>query len=547
VNHSAAILTFLILVAGVHAQGTFRNLDFESAQLPPVPRGQSGGFVSAVDGIPGWIPYYNSGPNLLPGSSLSHNGLSLGGAALFIHGPDDFPERIIEGDYSVELVTNFYCDCTSVGIGQTGQLPPGVETLLVSSDDPLGVQISFDGRLLQFSRLGSRTNHFAYGIYGADISLYAGKIGELRLLATGMSRGLIDDIRFGFLPVGGRDPDALEEWTTKKVTDATIWDGVFTGDGFILVSAPPNSFLKSPNGVDWTAQNVGEEMRSLVFGGELYVAGSSSGKIYASTDSENWQIQTTLTTNAISKLIYGQGVFVALDAGGNVFRSTNGSAWKLVDAVCCVTSITYSPGLFLAGAGQSGASSIFTSTNALDWTERFSSTTNSALGAISTITYGNGNFVALGESKLLTSTDGSDWQPQPFTAPLRPIAFSGGLFFGLDNGHLATSRDGINWIVRKSTTADISDVVYGADRYIAFGPNGTILRSDDLNTVLTIERTPGFSRINYRGVYQRVYTLQGSTNLVDWLDLRSAPNVLGTSLFLLPDTSPLKFYRTVLK
>src|SRR6185295_3464899 len=50
------LLTLLavLMSAGVLAQGTFQNLDFESALVPPTPPGGHGGVVSASIALPGW-------------------------------------------------------------------------------------------------------------------------------------------------------------------------------------------------------------------------------------------------------------------------------------------------------------------------------------------------------------------------------------------------------------------------------------------------------------------------------------------------------------
>jgi hypothetical protein len=53
------LATVMLLLQSTHGQGSlsfgpssFRNLDFESANLPPVPAGQFGGAVSTTEAIP---------------------------------------------------------------------------------------------------------------------------------------------------------------------------------------------------------------------------------------------------------------------------------------------------------------------------------------------------------------------------------------------------------------------------------------------------------------------------------------------------------------
>jgi hypothetical protein len=157
----------------------------------------------------------------------------------------------------------------------------------------------------------------------------------------------------------------------------------------------------------------------------------------------------------------------------------------------------------------------------LDWTDQLAGTANASLGPITGITYGNGHFVAMTETNGI-SNDPIGWWPLRKAAPIKPLSFVGNLFFGIDDGHLATSTNGITWIVRESTIGPMRGVLYGAGHYLAYGPNGTILRSGDLNLVLGLQRANGFTGLSYYGgVYQQIYALQSSTNLINWKDIGS--------------------------
>src|SRR6266478_1815757 len=69
------VCLLLVVSTGRSAgQGSFQNLDFEAANLPTVPSGQSGGLVLSSDAIPGWTAYYGSSQT----SQILHNDLSLG-------------------------------------------------------------------------------------------------------------------------------------------------------------------------------------------------------------------------------------------------------------------------------------------------------------------------------------------------------------------------------------------------------------------------------------------------------------------------------------
>src|ERR1051326_2483379 len=86
--------TGLLFLAASSAlgQGTFQNLDFESANIQP---GQAPGLVSAADAIPGWTPYLGTNQ----GNAVLFDRPSAGAADVVLY---DAP-RSVEGNFSVLL------------------------------------------------------------------------------------------------------------------------------------------------------------------------------------------------------------------------------------------------------------------------------------------------------------------------------------------------------------------------------------------------------------------------------------------------------------
>src|SRR5262245_34159592 len=71
-------------LSSVQAQGTFQNLDFESANLSPIPPGQFGGFVPSTSAIPNWVGYLGSNQV----AQVLQNNLTFGAASIDILGPN---------------------------------------------------------------------------------------------------------------------------------------------------------------------------------------------------------------------------------------------------------------------------------------------------------------------------------------------------------------------------------------------------------------------------------------------------------------------------
>ena len=180
----STILLILILVGIRHtfAQG-FVNLDFESANLS----GYTAGSVPASNAIPGWTAYIG-GVTL---TNINYDTRTGGGVDLLDSGD-------LQGIYWVMLewdgLVNQY-----PAIGQTGTIPATAQSLIWwgSGQDVL----SFNGQTLSFSLIGNGAH---YGIFGADISAFAGQTGQLLFTSTGprtVGPSLIDNIQFSSSPI----------------------------------------------------------------------------------------------------------------------------------------------------------------------------------------------------------------------------------------------------------------------------------------------------------------------------------------------------------
>ncbi len=187
------------------AQGTFVNLNFEAANLSPVPPGQSGGYVSSLDAIPGWTGLI--GTNQV--TQVLHNDLTLGNASIDVIGPYWSGGGIIEGQYTVVLqpgVNPGGGGYTSASISQTGLVPADARSLQFRAGVFSPISVSLGGRSLSLAALGTGPY---YTLYGADISWFAGQTGALVItaLAGPNTTDSFDSFVFSSMPVP--EPGAL--------------------------------------------------------------------------------------------------------------------------------------------------------------------------------------------------------------------------------------------------------------------------------------------------------------------------------------------------
>src|SRR6478672_11123469 len=96
---------------------------------------------------------------------------------------------------------------------------------------------------------------------------------------------------------------------------------------------------------------------------------------------------------------------------------------------------------------------------------------------LSAIAYGNGQFVAGGESgMILTSADGANWVVRRSGARdyISAIAYGKGQFVAVgsiwdsDSSLILISEDGVKWTQRQSTTPNsLSAITYGNGQFVA--------------------------------------------------------------------------------
>jgi hypothetical protein len=187
-----------------------------------------------------------------------------------------------------------------------------------------------------------------------------------------------------------------------------------------------------------------------------------------------------------------------------------------------LNAVTYGDGLFVA-VGDTGA--ILTSPDAATWTVRY---TNAALN-LKGVAYGNGKFVAGGYyGQVLTSPDGLTWtiavtNSQAFSK----VRFAAGVFLATTSGgnHLGVSTNGVQWNFY-TVNPGIYDVAYANGIFVGGSAAGVVTST---NLTSWTFRPVGFSSMNAVAYGLNRFVAVGtgsfavSSNGVDWLR-SGAPN-----------------------
>ncbi len=200
---------------------------------------------------------------------------------------------------------------------------------------------------------------------------------------------------------------------------------------------------------------------------------------------DRWTGRNPLPHNdPLLEVTHGNGRFVAVGERGAVVVSTNGADWTLhrVKGQPTLTSVAYGNGVFVGVAH----SVILSSTDGETWTAHINRGPSSL--EFKTVHFGNGRFVAAGGTKVLTSTDGVNWSPAILPTheqPLfRAIAFGNGMFVAITEiyagARVWTSADGVTWLpVAGGPRPEIEDLAFGNGLFVAVGDEGAVFTSPD--------------------------------------------------------------------
>jgi hypothetical protein len=293
---------------------------------------------------------------------------------------------------------------------------------------------------------------------------------------------------------------SAETWYLNTIA-SNPYRAIAYGNGkFVAVSNGSFSLLHSDDGVTWTTVTIGSfGLSDIVFADGKFVAVGAefSGldlitNVQVSTDGVNWTRYTPFT-NAISPkgITYGNGLFVVVGNGGSnrVMTSTNGTSWTLRSVLGnndAWQSVAYGYNYFFAIANSGDNRSMYSS-DGINWsgfaqnvgsnkiifangkfTTGYRYSTSLTSWDIPTginfspygITYGNGIFVAVGQSgtdRIAISTDAETWQE--ITAPelnaWETIAYGDSKFVALSSS--GTNRSMISYSNEGQTLEVIGD------------------------------------------------------------------------------------------
>jgi len=274
-----------------------------------------------------------------------------------------------------------------------------------------------------------------------------------------------------------------QSWSQISITlPGGITSLLFDGNQYVAVLNNGTSFGLSPNGTNWTYVLPSTSviaLTALYAGGRLILAGSSGGLISGPSLPELTVINPGLGADLVdvaagpTNYVAVTSRFVLLSADGLTWRRLPGSPSRDMHF------IRYSGARYFAGA-EAGV--FFSSSNGVDWTESSLPTTATlhSLASDGSLEVLVGSFGA-----TLYSADGTTWQSGSggWTGgdiTYNDVTWANGTWVCVGNGRLITSTNGINWQIRPIDTSwYLNHVTFAENKFVAVGLNGIVLTSPD--------------------------------------------------------------------
>lgn len=321
--------------------------------------------------------------------------------------------------------------------------------------------------------------------------------------------------------------DVSGTWTQVSPVLQSI-NSVVRGSNLYVAVGGTGLVMTSPDAVTWTTRTSGTTVAlykvKWITETSRYVAVGDSGKVLYSTDGISWN-NTTVATASLRSVSYFNGKYIVTGTNGDIYTSPDIFTWtkKVVSGITqTIYDVAANPTqLVLVG----GNGTIITSADAVNFTVRLTSTTNSLLtvawyaddalwvvgGGNTTLlksadginfsiinTYTgivdplnaqvkiNGQYLfACGDGYIITSFDLATFQKfQPVNAVnLNGIAAKQSFVLAIgDSGAVATSTDGVSYTVTTPTTVNLNRVKQIDGVYYIVGASGNYLFSYDALT-----------------------------------------------------------------
>ncbi len=334
--------------------------------------------------------------------------------------------------------------------------------------------------------------------------------------------------------------DPVFTWTPTAFGDLAFSLLATSPGGQIYVSL--TNIVTSATMPDWQWWNPNPQvhpLRDIVQGLGRWWGVGDGGAMVTSPDGISWSVMFLADmVNARSVATDGSRLAVVgdvYDSSAGIYRkgilsTTDGLNWQGVNAsqlsYADLKGVAYANNLWVAV----GASKVFTSSDGLAWTDNALPKQTTFNG----VAWGGGRWIVVGNSRtILTSTDGAAWTdvtPTNITsATFYRAAYANGRWVVVgSSGRIANSTNGTNW---NSATSGVTSTIYGvADwqgQFIAATSDGKLLSSADGSTWGSVSLSPARSLYAVRSAGSQIVAVGDYGNIFQGNSLATVGVVSG--------------------
>ncbi|HUD47041.1 MAG TPA: hypothetical protein VMR33_09430 [Candidatus Baltobacteraceae bacterium] len=345
-------------------------------------------------------------------------------------------------------------------------------------------------------------------------------------------------------------------WNTPYYSPRDWLFQVTQANGLYVAVGDNVRIMTSSDGADWTVEEVpltnSVSLAETVFncvGGTtnfLVAAGTrgslavspnipvqvvetnENGSLFTNTASSLGVIWYSLpapagTTNDLAGICVFTNNFFLVGGNGALLSSPDGTNWSNIRSGTSnyLSGIAAFTNGLLVLTGDEGT--ILTSPDGTNWTSHDSGTKN----WLYRLRCVDGHLLAVGEhGTMLTSTDGTNWTSthSGVTDWLNDaIMISNTCYVVGDQGVVLASTNFVNWTnIGTITTKSLEGAATQNGQLVVVGIEGSILRSQVLPVLTPVNfisfgQSGGYNVFSVAGVVDQQFTLDSSTNLVDWV------------------------------
>lgn len=378
----------------------------------------------------------------------------------------------------------------------------------------------YDGMLVQ--------SYSTNGIYDWFTPYYSARDWLFQVtLANGLYVAVGDNVRI-MTSSDGADWSVEEVPLTNSVSSSnTVFLCVGGTTNFLVAAGTKGSLAVSPNVLIPVIETNGDGTLSTN-------EASSLGVIWYSLPAP------AATTNDLAGICAFNSNYFLVGGNGTLLNSPDGTNWSnLASGTANYLSgiAAFTNGLLVL-TGDKGT--ILTSPDGTNWTSHASGTTN----WLYRLRCVNGRLLTVGENGvMLTSTDGTNWVSisSGVTNFLNDAIMVSNTCYVVGNqGVVLTSTNFINWTnVGTITTKSLEGAATQNGQLVVVGLEGSILRSQVVPIMTPVNfisfgQSGGYNVFSVSGVVDQQFTLDSTTNLLDW--------VTGPKLDLIYGSGTLLFY-----